>query len=115
MKFSWKVFCGVAAILCVFFSLSGALLISIWFQSALDREIQFAQEENRLLRFSLQTAVSALPVYPESDVKRLVTDVVQSILPPSQQADSPVRITYSQGRVLYDGRLSAAPDLSLLL
>ena len=59
MKFSWKTFCGVTAILCVSFSLGGALLISVWFQSALDREIQFAQEENRLLRFSLQTAVSA--------------------------------------------------------
>lgn len=115
MKFSWKVFCGVAAILCVSFSLGGALLISVWFQSALDREIQFAQEENRLLRFSLQTAVSALPVYPESDVKQLVTDVVQSILPPTQQSRSPVRIAYSQGQTLYDGPLSASPDLSRLL
>lgn len=115
MKFSWKTFCGVTAILCVSFSLGGALLISVWFQSALDREIQFAQEENRLLRFSLQTAVSALPLYPESDVKQLVTDVIQSILPPSRQSDSPVRVAYSQGQVLYNGRLSAVPNLSQLL
>lgn len=115
MKFSWKVFCSVTAILCVSFSLGGALLISVWFQSALSREIQFAQEENRLLRFSLQTAVSALPVYPESDVKQLVSDVIQSILPPAQQSTSPVRVTDSQGQILYDGRLSAVPTLPQLL
>ncbi len=115
MKFSWKVFCSVTAILCVSFSLGGALLISVWFQSALSREIQFAQEENRLLRFSLQTAVSALPVYPESDVKQLVSDVIQSILPPAQQSTSPVRVTDSQGQILYGGRLSAVPTLPQLL
>ena len=59
MKFSWKIFLCVITITCVTFSLGGFFLISSWFYDSLRREIQFAQEENRMLSTALQTTSSS--------------------------------------------------------
>ena len=101
MKFSWKVFLSTILLLCITFSLGSTILLSSWFRSSLEREISFAREENRILRFSLQTATASLPAYPQSDVQQLIQNVMQSIQPSTLRSATPVRLTDADGTVFY--------------
>ena len=56
MNLSWKIFFSTLVITIVTFSLVGYILISSSFQSALDREIAVALEENKMLRYAFQSA-----------------------------------------------------------
>jgi hypothetical protein len=58
MRFSWKVFFMTIVIIMLSFAACGYALISSLFRASLNREIALAREENKLLRFSLETASS---------------------------------------------------------
>jgi signal transduction histidine kinase len=56
MNLSWKIFFSTLVITIMTFSLGGYILISSSFQSALDREIAAALEENKMLRYAFRSA-----------------------------------------------------------
>ena len=60
MKFAWKVTFATLCILLVSTGVGSYLLISLSFQSALEREIVIAQEELQMLRISYEAVCDAL-------------------------------------------------------
>lgn len=101
MKFSWKIFLSTILTIIITFSIGGYLLISSLFHYALDREINTALDENKILRFSFETTISAM----QSNFKKLsdvtVYDIAKSIDKSLNNAKSKIRISNSKNKVLY--------------
>ena len=66
MKFAWKVALVTLCILLLSTSVGSYLLISLSFQSALEREIAIAQEEMQMLRLSYEAVCDARGVTLEN-------------------------------------------------
>lgn len=79
MRFSWKVFLSTLIIMVLTFSVGGYVLISSLFHAALDREIDAARDENRMLRFSFETAAATIPGSGSSLPAEAIRGIVQSI------------------------------------
>lgn len=56
MRFSWKIFFCTLLLVCLTFSVGGYWMISAAFRSGMEKEINLAREENKLLRFSFENA-----------------------------------------------------------
>lgn len=66
MKFAWKVTLATLGILVLFFSVASYLLVSLSFETSLDREISVAQEEMQMLRISYAATCEAQGVTTEN-------------------------------------------------
>lgn len=60
MKFSWKVFFSTLILVALVFSIGGTILIVSVYDTALNREMELAQDENQMLRFSFLTAAGGI-------------------------------------------------------
>lgn len=70
MKFAWKVTFATLCILLVSTGVGSYLLISLSFQSALEREIVIAQEELQMLRISYEAVCDARGITLENASQR---------------------------------------------
>ena len=61
MRFSFKVFLCTLTITAVSIGISGNYFISALFETALNREVELALDENNLLRFAFETAAVNVP------------------------------------------------------
>ena len=70
MKFAWKVTLAALCILLLSTGVGSYLLISLSFQSALEREIDMAQEEMQMLRVSYEAVCDARGITLENVAER---------------------------------------------
>ena len=70
MRFAWKVTLAALCILLLSTGIGSYLLISLSFQSALEREIDVAQEEMQMLRISYEAVCDARGITLENVVER---------------------------------------------
>lgn len=110
MKFSWKMFASTLIIMVLTFSIGGYALISSLFHSALDREINAARDENRMLRFSFETAAATIPgsgTMPSDAIKSIASSIE------STSSGLSIRVRDKELTAIYDGGPPAA-DTELL-
>ena len=110
MKFSWKMFVSTLVIMVLTFSIGGYVLISSLFHSALDREINAARDENRMLRFSFETAAATIPgssTMPADAIKNIANSIEDT------KGGLAVRVSDRDKKALYGGGPPAA-DTELL-
>ncbi len=76
MSLSWKVFFSTLIITILTFSLGGYILISSSFKAALDREIIAAQEENKMLRYAFQSAVTTMVTGSSGGLEAIAESII---------------------------------------
>lgn len=111
MKFAWKVTLATLCILVASFGVGSYLLVSLSFRSALDREVDVAQEEMQLLRISYEAVCAAKGVTLEN--MDTVGSRVQRTLEEPYFENHHFQIVTGTGRVLYSS-LDAPSDSELL-
>lgn len=112
MKFAWKVSLATLCILLLSTGLGSYLLISLSFQSALEREIDVAQEEMRMLRISYEAVCDARGVTLENIGQRR-RGLERTLEETAYFADHQFRITTPAGGAVYS-TLRASGDRELL-
>ena len=113
MKFSWKVFFSVLVIVAVTFSVGGYILISSTFRASYARELKLAQEGNRLLKFSFETAVASLPSDYESLTESTLKNIAQSLDTEGYRENRQFRLSGQDYATLYTN-LETQADNGLL-
>ena len=112
MKFAWKVTMAALCILLLSTGVGSYLLISLSFRSALDREVDVAQEEMQMLRITYEAVCSARGVTLEN-----LGDAAQSLQRTLGEdpyfADRQFRVSAQDGGLVYS-TLDAAGDQELL-
>lgn len=63
MRFFWRIFFSIITVTIMTFSLGSFFLISVLFNSSLEREVKAAYEENDMLRTTLEMAIANTPHY----------------------------------------------------
>lgn len=94
MKFSLKVFLLTTVVVVLSLSMGGYLLISSLFQSALQREISVAIEENRMLRFSYEAVLSSAPSGGKGEFLQTISERIG--------ANTNLRIYTTEDEVAYE-------------
>ena len=112
MRFSWKVTISTLCILLLSTGLGSYLLISLSFQSALEREIAMAQEEMQLLRVSYEAVCSARGVTLEN-MKERSRSLTRTLEEAAYFSDHQFRVTTADGERIYS-TLSSSSDRELL-
>ena len=112
MKFAWKVTMAALCILLLSTGVGSYLLISLSFRSALDREVDVAQEEMQMLRITYEAVCNARGVTLEnlSDRGRSITRTLEQ---DPYFADYQFRVSTREG-VQVHSSLSSASDQELL-
>lgn len=112
MKFAWKVTMAALCILLLSTGLGSYLLISLSFRSALDREVDVAQEEMQMLRITYEAVCNARGVTLEN-----LSDQARGIARTLEQdpyfADHQFRVSTPDG-VQVHSTLASASDQELL-
>lgn len=112
MKFAWKVTLAALCILLASTGVGSYLLISISFQSALEREIDMAQEEMQMLRISFEAVCDARGVTLENAAERR-RSLERTLAEAAYFADRRFRVTTPSGNHIYS-TLDSASDQELL-
>ena len=112
MRFAWKVTLATLCILLLSTGVGSYLLISLSFQSALEREIVVAQEEMQMLRISYEAVCAARGVTLEnlSERSRSLTRALEET---AYFSDHQFRVTTQSGGHVYS-TLDFASDQELL-
>ncbi len=76
MNLSWKIFFSTLIITVLTFSFGGYILISSFFQSALDREIAVALEENKMLRYAFQSAGATVTAATSGGIEAIAESII---------------------------------------
>ena len=76
MNLSWKIFFSTLIITIFTFSLGGYILISSFFQSALNREIAVALEENKMLRYAFQSAGATASAATSGGIEAIAESII---------------------------------------
>lgn len=78
MRIAWKIILSTVMIVALALGLGGGFLVSAFFQTQLESEIQTAQQETDLLSLSIRAlAAASLPEYIAADAERALQEVVQ--------------------------------------
>ena len=112
MKFAWKVTLAALCILLASTGVGSYLLISISFQSALEREIDVAQEEMQMLRISFEAVCDARGVTLENAPERR-RSLERTLAESAYFADRRFRVTTPTGSHIYS-TLDSSSDQELL-
>ncbi|MDE7219330.1 MAG: HAMP domain-containing histidine kinase [Oscillospiraceae bacterium] len=112
MKFAWKVTLATLCILLLSTGLGSYLLISLSFQSALEREIAMAQEEMQLLRVSYEAVCNARGVTLENIAERS-RGLTRTLEEAAYLSDHQFRVVTEAGERIYS-TLASASDRELL-
>lgn len=114
MKFTWKVFLSAMLVMAVSFSTGGYFMVTSVFQSALEREIASAQEQNHMLRFSFETAAASIYSGTQELDDSTLREIARSIDAGGYARSNLLRISdgTTEG-IIYTGN-SLPSDLSLL-
>ena len=112
MKFAWKVTLVTLCILMLSTSIASYLLISLSFQSALEREIDVAREEMQMLRITYEAVCSARGITLENlDSKS--SGLRRTLGEDPYFADRQFRVSTQEGIQVYS-TLSSSSDQTLL-
>jgi len=112
MKFAWKVTLAAVSILVISMGVGSYLLISLSFQSALEREIDVAREEMQMLRITYEAVCSARGITLENlDSKS--SGLRRTLGEDPYFADRQFRVSTQEGAQLYS-TLTAGSDQELL-
>ena len=112
MKFAWKVTLVTLCILMLSTSIGSYLLISLSFQSALEREIDVAREEMQMLRITYEAVCSARGITLENlDSKS--SGLRRTLGEDPYFADRQFRVSTQEGIQVYS-TLSSSSDQALL-
>ena len=112
MKFAWKVTLVTLCILMLSTSIASYLLISLSFQSALEREIDVAREEMQMLRITYEAVCSARGITLENlDSKS--SGLRRTLGEDPYFADRQFRVSTQEGIQVYS-TLSSSSDQALL-
>ncbi len=112
MKFAWKVTLAALCILMLSTSVGSYLLISLSFQSALEREIDVAREEMQMLRITYEAVCSARGITLENlDGKS--ASLKRTLGEDPYFADRQFRVSTQEG-IQVHSTLSSASDQELL-
>ena len=112
MKFAWKVTLAALCILLLSTGVGSYLLISLSFQSALEREIDMAQEEMQMLRVSYEAVCDARGITLENVAER-GRSLERTLKEAAYFSDRQFRITTPTGSHIYS-TLDSASDQELL-
>ncbi len=112
MRFAWKVTLAALCILLLCTGVGSYLLISLSFQSALEREIDMAQEEMQMLRISFEAVCDARGVTLENAPERR-RSLERTLAEASYFADRRFRVTTPSGSHIYS-TLDSSSDQELL-
>ena len=112
MKFAWKVTLATLCILLLSISVGSYLLISISFQSALEREIAMAQEELQMLRLSYEAVCDARGITLENIGQRS-RSLARTLEDTTYFKDRQLRVTAPSGEYVYS-TLDSPSDQELL-
>ena len=112
MRFAWKVTLAALCILLLCTGVGSYLLISLSFQSALEREIDMAQEEMQMLRISFEAVCDARGVTLENAPERR-RSLERTLAEASYFADRSFRVTTPSGSHIYS-TLDSSSDQELL-
>lgn len=112
MRFSWKVTLVTLCILVISFSAGSYLLVTLSFQSALEREVGVAQEEMQMLRISYEAVCAAKGVTLEN-IDTLGRRVTRTLEEDPFFENHQFQVTTGAGRPVYSA-LSAPSDRELL-
>ena len=112
MKFAWKVTLAALYILLLSTGVGSYLLISLSFQSALEREIDMAQEEMQMLRVSYEAVCDARGITLENVAER-GRSLERTLKEAAYFSDRQFRITTPTGSHIYS-TLDSASDQELL-
>jgi len=112
MRFAWKVTLTALCILVLSISAGSFLLISISFQSSLEREIDVAREEMQMLRISYEAVCDARGVTLEN-IEQKGRGLQRTLTEDPYFADRHFRVSTSDGEQVYSS-LSSASDRELL-
>ena len=112
MRFAWKVTLAALCILLLCTGVGSYLLISLSFQSALEREIDMAQEEMQMLRISFEAVCDARGVTLENAPERR-RSLERTLAEASYFADRRFRVTTPSGSHIYS-TLDSSRDQELL-
>jgi signal transduction histidine kinase len=104
MNFSWKVFFSTIIMMLITFSIGGYFLISTLFQSAYDREVNSAREENKMLQYSIATALSAVTGDDSHDMKDMITGIAGSMLNNVRGSNTQIRISDQEYKSVYESK-----------
>ena len=112
MKFAWKVTMAALCILLLSTGVGSYLLISLSFRSALDREVDVAQEEMQMLRITYEAVCSARGITLENlDSKS--SGLRRTLGEDPYFADRQFRVSTQEGIQVYS-TLSSSSDQALL-
>lgn len=100
MKFSWRLFFYTIITICVTFSIGGYILVNSLFKSSLERELNLAKEENKLLHLSIEMTASNAD-YTDDSQSNMITSIAQSVESSGQMSKVKVRIA-NNNEVLYE-------------
>ncbi len=104
MNFSWKVFFSTIIMMLITFSVGGYFLIAALFQSAYDREVNSAKEENKILQYSLATALSAITNDDNQTVKEMISEIAGSMVNNVRTSNTQIRISNQEYRTIYESQ-----------
>ena len=112
MKFAWKVTLAALCILLLSTGVGSYLLISLSFQSALEREITIAQEEMQMLRLSYEAVCDARGVTLEN-ISQRGRGLARTLEEAAYFVDYQLRVTTPSGEYVYS-TLDSPSDQELL-
>lgn len=101
MKFSLKVFCVTIAMIALSFSVGGYLLVTSLFNSALDRELLAAENENRMMKLTYEAVLTN--VSGQSDTEQsMIEQISESVENGRSRELNIVRIYDDEKNVMYE-------------
>lgn len=112
MKFAWKVTLSSLSILVLAVSVGSYLLISLSFQSALEREIAVAQEEMQMLRITYEAVCDARGITLENLAERSQS-LRRTLNSDPYFSDNQLRISTEEGTQIYSTLHSSGDKLLL--
>ena len=101
MKFSWKVFLCTLAVAALIFGLGSTLLISRGFQDSLNRETQYALDENALTRLAFESAAVNIRPYSGTLTNDEIVQIASSITVGDRRNQRALRVSDEELTVLY--------------
>lgn len=111
MKFYWKVFLSIFALISISFSICGTWMIHDSFVSAYNREIEMGNTENSMYQIAFKNAVEAVPIsYLERDNSAL-RDIADSLVKSMGKAGSYFQVWDSERTPVYFMKESAAESV----
>ncbi len=102
MKFSWKVFFSTIIMMLITFSIGWYLLVASLFESAYEREVNSAKEENKMLQFSLATALSAITDDGNTIGDDVIAGIVRSMIKNINGDKMLIRVSNQNYKAIYE-------------